>query len=40
MIDRFFPSMKTRVLIDERRLNMNRYDKNSERYVIPVDGRN
>ena len=30
MFDRFYPSLKTRVLIDERR-----FDMNSERYVIP-----
>jgi hypothetical protein len=45
MIDRFCPSLKTRVLIDERRLDMSisaknseilYSDKNSERYVIPM----
>jgi hypothetical protein len=36
MIDRFCPSLKTRALIDERRFDMSRSDKNSERYVIPM----
>jgi hypothetical protein len=36
MIDRLFPNLKTRALIDERRFDMNRYDKNHERYVIPM----
>jgi hypothetical protein len=31
---------ETRVLIDERRLDMNRSDKNSERYVIPMHRKN
>jgi hypothetical protein len=34
--DRFFP----RVLIDEKRFDMNRYDKNNERYVIPMHIKN
>ena len=34
--DRFFPSLKTRALINERRFDMNRFDKNRERYVIPM----
>jgi hypothetical protein len=40
MIDRFCPSLKTRVLIDERMLDMSRFDKNSERYVIPMHRNN
>ena len=36
MFDRFYPSLKTRALIDERRLDMSRSDKNSEKYVIPM----
>jgi hypothetical protein len=40
MFNRVCPSLKTRVLIDERRIDMNRYDKNSERYVIPMHRKN
>jgi hypothetical protein len=40
MFDRFYPSLKTKVLIDERRLDMSRSDKNSERYVIPMHRKN
>jgi len=40
MFDRFCPSLKTRALIDERRLDMSRSDKNSERYVIPMHRKN
>jgi hypothetical protein len=40
MFDRFYPSLKTRALIDERRIDMSRYDKNSERYVIPMHRKN
>jgi hypothetical protein len=40
MIDRFCPSVKTRALIDERRFDMNRYDKNNERYGIPMHREN
>jgi hypothetical protein len=40
MIDRFCPSLKTRALIDERRFDMNRSDKNSDRYVIPMHRKN
>jgi hypothetical protein len=35
MFDRLYPSFKTRALIDERNFDMNRYDKYSDRYVIP-----
>jgi hypothetical protein len=37
MFDRF---LKTRVLIDERRFDMSRSDKNSEKYVIPMHRKN
>jgi hypothetical protein len=40
MLNRFFPSLKTRALIDERRFDMNRSDKNSEIYVIPMHRKN
>jgi hypothetical protein len=36
MFDRFYPSLKTRAQLEERRLDINRCDKNSERYVIPM----
>jgi hypothetical protein len=40
MFNRVRPSLKNRVLIDERRFDMTRYDKNSERYVIPMHRKN
>jgi hypothetical protein len=40
MFDRFYPSLKTRILIDERRFDMSRSDKNSEKYVIPMHRKN
>jgi hypothetical protein len=40
MFDRLYPSLKTRALIDERRFDMRRFDKNSERYVIPMHRKN
>jgi hypothetical protein len=40
MFDRFCPSLKTRALIDERRFDMSRSDKNSERYVVPMHRKN
>jgi hypothetical protein len=40
MFDRLCPSLKTRALIDERRLDMSRFDKNSERYVISMHRKN
>jgi hypothetical protein len=40
MFDRFCPSLKTRALIDEKRFDMNRFDKNNERYVIPMHRKN
>ena len=36
MFDRLCPSLKTRALIDERKFDMNRYDKYNDRYVIPM----
>jgi hypothetical protein len=36
MFDRFYPNLKTRVLIDERRFDMRISDKNSEKYGIPM----
>jgi hypothetical protein len=38
--DRFCPILKARVLIDERMFDMNRSDKNNERYVIPMHRKN
>jgi hypothetical protein len=40
MIDMICPSLKTRVLIDERRFDMSRSDKTGERYVIPMHRKN
>jgi hypothetical protein len=40
MFNKFYPSLKTRVLIDERRFDMSTSDKNSERYVIPMHRKN
>jgi hypothetical protein len=40
MFDRFCPSLKTRALIDERRFDLCRSDKNSEKYVIPMHRKN
>jgi hypothetical protein len=39
MFDRLCPSLKTRALIDERRLDMSRSNKHSDRYVIPMHER-
>ena len=36
----FFPSIKTRAQLEERRFDMSRSDKNSERYVIPMHRKN
>jgi hypothetical protein len=36
MFYKIYPSLKTRALIEERGFDMNRSDKNSERYVIPM----
>jgi hypothetical protein len=40
MFDRFCPSLKTRALIDERRFDISRYDKNNERCVIHMHRKN
>jgi hypothetical protein len=40
MSNRFCPSLKTRAQLEERRLDMSRSDKNSERYVIPMHRKN
>jgi hypothetical protein len=40
MFDRLFPSLKTRALIDERKFDMNRYDKHNDTYVIPMHRNN
>jgi hypothetical protein len=40
MFDNICPSLKTRALIEERRVDMSRSDKNSERYVIPMHREN
>jgi hypothetical protein len=40
MLDRFCPSLKTRAQLEERRYEMNRSDRNSERYVIPMHRKN
>jgi hypothetical protein len=40
MLDRFFPSLKTRAQLEERIYDMNRSDRNSERYVIPMHRKN
>ena len=36
MFNRFGPSLKTRVQLEERIFYMNRSDRNNERYVIPM----
>jgi hypothetical protein len=40
MFDKICPSLKTRALTDERRCDISRYDKNSEKYVIPMYRKN
>jgi hypothetical protein len=40
MFDKFCPSLKTRAQLEERRFDMSRSDKNSERYVIPMHRKN
>jgi hypothetical protein len=40
MFDKFCPSLKTRAQLDERRFDMSRFDKNNERYVIPMHRKN
>ena len=40
MFDRFGPSLKTRVQLEERRCDMKRSNRNSEIYVIPMQKKN
>jgi hypothetical protein len=40
MFDKFCPSLKTRAQLEERRFNMNRSYRTSERYVIPMHRKN
>jgi hypothetical protein len=40
MFNRVYPSLRTRELIDERRFDMSRSSRNSERYVIPMHRKN
>jgi hypothetical protein len=40
MFDKFCPSLKIRAQLEERRFDMSRFDKNSERYVIPMHRKN
>jgi hypothetical protein len=40
MFDKFCPSLKSRAQLEERRFDMSRSDKNSERYVIPMHREN
>jgi hypothetical protein len=40
MFDILCPSLKTRALIDEKRFDMNRSDKNKDRYAIPMHRKN
>jgi hypothetical protein len=40
MIDKFCPSLKTREQLEEIRYDMNRSDRNSEIYVIPMHRKN
>jgi hypothetical protein len=40
MFDKFGPSLKTRVQLEERRFDMSRSDQNNERYVIPMHRKN
>jgi hypothetical protein len=40
MFNRVCPSLKTRALITERRFDTSRFDKYSERYVIPMHRKN
>jgi hypothetical protein len=40
MFDKFCPSLKTRAQLEERRFDMCRSDRNSERYVIPMHRKN
>jgi hypothetical protein len=39
MFDRFCPSLKTRAQLEER-VDLNKFDRDSERYVIPMHRKN
>jgi hypothetical protein len=39
MFDRFFPSLKTRAQLEER-VDLNKFDRNRERYGIPMHRKN
>ena len=40
VFDGFCPSLKTRAPLEERIYDMNRSDRTSERYVIPMHRKN
>jgi hypothetical protein len=40
MFNKFCPSLKTWAWVEERRFDMSRSYKNSERYVIPMHRKN
>jgi hypothetical protein len=40
MFDKKIPSLKTRAQIEERRFDLNKFDRDSERYVIPMHRKN
>jgi hypothetical protein len=40
LLNRVCPILKARSLLDERRFDMSRSDKNSERYIIPMQRKN
>ena len=40
MFDRFGPSLKTRAQLEERRFDLTKSDRDSERYVIPMHRKN
>jgi hypothetical protein len=40
MFERFCPILKTRAQLEERKFDLNKFDRNSERYVIPMHRNN
>ena len=40
MYDKFCPNMKTSAQLEDRIFDMNRSDRNNERYVIPMHRNN
>jgi hypothetical protein len=40
MFDKFCPSLKTRVQLEELRFDMSRSDRTNEKYVIPMNREN